>query len=613
MKSSRTLTKAVLSALLMASAVMVIPNPRPAQAQMPVIDLTAIAQLISSTQLLTAANIKEYVLDPLAWMAAQAMVRSISQSTINWINSGFQGSPAYVTDLDGFLTDIVDRTVGNFIYGTSLSFLCSPFQLQIRLALATQYGSFRDRTMCRLTGIVSNIENFLNGSFSSGGWNGWFQLVTRDNTYNRYLDASAQLSVQILGRQFGQLTQLSWGRGFFGWTRCSAADPNNQNSPKKCTVVTPGSAIQDNLSKVLGLPLDKLGVADEINEILSALVMQLVSQVFGGGGGLQGASSYSGYSQNYGFSDPSFGNEPLSCDPYDPTYSYDKFLATTGAFDALSKAEDDAQETLSGIVSLGLPGNASSLIGKLQSAFATLEGVAPYNDNISTVDRVVTREQAYQQIDAALDDLLALDLSASLEEDLFDLVNLLEIELQDLAEMYAEYDCKTSDGAFTGASFSGSGDSLKDGLAFYIGQESQYRHVVSSSLARVNQSASFAESVANCPAVDDLLPQLDPYFDELEDKLAVADENLAILIELEDRRKAALSQDEIANILFELDALGQSGDLHETLAEIQAEQARQTQIQSSMNSFDGQVSFQNDICNPPEATLPGEQNQGGGA
>jgi hypothetical protein len=607
MKRQRTVAKTLLVALLMVCVTTFALHPKQVQAQTPVIDLGVIAQLFTSTSLLTAANVKEYVLDPLAWMAAQAMVRSISQSTINWINSGFQGSPAYVTDLDGFLTDIADRTIGNFISGTGLRFLCSPFQLQIRIALARHFGKFEDRTMCRLTGIVSNIESFINGNFAAGGWAGWFQLVTVDNQYNRFLDATVQISTQIYGQQNQALAQLSWGRGFFGWQRCE-----DVQGTKKCTTVTPGAAIENNLSKVLDLPLDKLGVADEINEIISALVMQLLGQVFGGGGGLRGASSYGGYSQASGFSDPFF-DQPLSagqCDPYDASYVYDKFLATNGAYAKLSQAEGLVMQTLTSIINLELPGTAANPLDALDEAVDSLISTSPYNDLISSIDRAVTRERAYQVIDEALDDLLGLA-NSNVEPALSALSDNLRNDILDLQVLYGEYDCTTE--ATFNESSPGSGDTLKDGIAFYISQESRYRQTVSTSLARVNQSASFAEGITNCPAVDDLLPQLDPYFDELEDKLARADENLSILIELEDQRKTALSQDEIANILFELDALGQSGDLHETLPEIQAEENRRTQIESAMNNFDGQVSFQNDICNPPEATLPGEQNNGGGS
>lgn len=312
MKKFGTTLKTFVVVIAIASTVVLTPNPKPAHAITTIAWPQGLATLVSQLNQVTTLQVKEYVLDPLAWMAARALVRSISQSTIQWINSGFQGSPAYVTDLDGFLTDIADRTIGNFIYGTSLSFLCSPFQLQIRLALATSFSSFRDRTMCRLSGIVDNLDSFINGNFSSGGWGGWFQLVTQDNPYNRYIQSHIEISARLNAQQANAMAQLNWGRGFLSWQQCTP-NPGGAGG-QTCRTVTPGSTIQDHLSSVLGLDLQRLAVADEINEVIGALATQLLSQVFGGLSGLNGASgnygSVTGYSTPYGYTAPVYETVP---------------------------------------------------------------------------------------------------------------------------------------------------------------------------------------------------------------------------------------------------------------------------------------------------------------
>ena len=74
-------------------------------------------------------------------LAAKVFLRAMVRSIIQWINSGFQGAPAFVTDLRGFLVDVADEIAGEFIYQSdALRFLCSPFQLDVRIALAGTYS-----------------------------------------------------------------------------------------------------------------------------------------------------------------------------------------------------------------------------------------------------------------------------------------------------------------------------------------------------------------------------------------------------------------------------------------------------------------------------------------
>jgi len=62
--------------------------------------------------------IKDYILDPLAWAEAKGMLQSMTDSTVNWINSGFQGSPAFVQNPEQFFQKIGDNVAGNFIAGS---------------------------------------------------------------------------------------------------------------------------------------------------------------------------------------------------------------------------------------------------------------------------------------------------------------------------------------------------------------------------------------------------------------------------------------------------------------------------------------------------------------
>ena len=250
----------------------------------------------------TSRETRETFLNGLAWFAAKALIRSLTRSIVNWINTGFEGSPAFVTDPGAFLTGVVDEAIGSYINSTALGFLCSPFQLEVRIALALNYKRGRDVLSCRLSQIGANIDNFfksVNGSFAQGGgWNSWFQVVSTDNPYTRYQQASTELEITIANARGEKIQLLAWGKGFFSFEQCralnSAESSFNPGKKQVCKIHTPGSFIEQQLSLVAGSDLRSLELADSINEILGALAMQLVSQALGGIGGLLGASNSSG-------------------------------------------------------------------------------------------------------------------------------------------------------------------------------------------------------------------------------------------------------------------------------------------------------------------------------
>ncbi|TSC68385.1 MAG: hypothetical protein G01um101472_8 [Parcubacteria group bacterium Gr01-1014_72] len=259
-------------------------------------------------------KLKEGVLDPLATTMAQAMIDQLTNSVVNWINSGFNGSPAFVTNPARFLRNIASQGAGEFINGTELGLLCDPFRLDVRLALSLNLSNrFEKKIRCTLDDIVANVkgaagsaQGFLRGDFRAGGWGGWLAVSNYggNNPYGAYLEAQSELGIRIIGRQNIEVKQLDWGRGFLSWKPCVNRETQAQarerigdyESPgdvkTEClqygNVQTPGSFIEQKFHENTGSSLRKLEMADEINEIVTALVNQLIVQVINGTAGLAG-------------------------------------------------------------------------------------------------------------------------------------------------------------------------------------------------------------------------------------------------------------------------------------------------------------------------------------
>ncbi|MEN9912656.1 MAG: hypothetical protein RLY66_64 [Candidatus Parcubacteria bacterium] len=289
---------------------------------------------------------KDFVLNSLAWNVAKMTLQQLTTSIVNWINTGFEGSPAFIDNPEAFFLDLGDQVTGNFIANVGpLQSLCSPWNIDLRLSLALgQTRSMSERYRCTLSTLIGNaqnatingysIEGFTSGDFAQGGWPAFMIMTSepRNNPYGSYLQAKSDLDQQIAAKQNSVNSDLDRGQGFLSWQKCVPTNVNsntgnasslglNQNDLAQlnangsvnangtsyktstdpetgytvyetCSVQTPGSVISAGLNKSLGSSVDQLNLADSINEITSALFAQLISQVFTKG--LGGSSQRSG-------------------------------------------------------------------------------------------------------------------------------------------------------------------------------------------------------------------------------------------------------------------------------------------------------------------------------
>ncbi|HWB33826.1 MAG TPA: hypothetical protein VG753_00680 [Candidatus Paceibacterota bacterium] len=206
---------------------------------------------------------------------ARAAIQQITNDTVNWINSGFDGQPAFVQDYNKFFGDISDEAAGSVIQSGDLAFLCSPFQLQVRIAIAQSYARRSQAPSCTLSDIAGNVQDFANGTFSEGGWQGLIAYTTdpSNNPYAGYMYGESVLQGQISTAKQNAVLQLSPG-GFLSQQKCTT----DSSGKKSCTIQTPGTVIESNLEQIFGKNIDQLELASSIDDILNALVNQIITK-----------------------------------------------------------------------------------------------------------------------------------------------------------------------------------------------------------------------------------------------------------------------------------------------------------------------------------------------
>lgn len=261
---------------------------------------------------LTAVGVTSLVtkeaLDGIGWQIAKQMVSSMTKSLVNWINSGFQGSPAFITDLNSFLLDALDTAAGEFIksLGGIGEFICSPFKLDVQAALSINYAQARSGMpsgptgpSCKLSDIKNNIEGFLSGG-GSEGWEDWLSVTSnpQNTPYGAYLAAEAKLNIKLKNEAGQEIEVANWGQGFLSKKVCEAVEGKPASKGKNCKIVTPGEVISKALTFQLSTGPRTLIEADEINEIIGALINQLALQAMQGINGLLGLGGNSNYTDN---------------------------------------------------------------------------------------------------------------------------------------------------------------------------------------------------------------------------------------------------------------------------------------------------------------------------
>lgn len=204
--------------------------------------------------------------DQVGWCAINSVIESIGAATVQWINTGFQGNPAFIEDPEQFFADVADIQAGIFLNELSSGLLCTPIQNWVRINIASNYNSSLSYApQCSFTAISGNLEQFMSGE--TFNWTDWLSYTQNpnNNPFGATLGAKIELDQRIASALGTQSTLLDWGGGFLSY-----------KDPETNRIISPGSLIQDQLNEKLFSGQRRLEIADEFDEVVTALVNQLI-------------------------------------------------------------------------------------------------------------------------------------------------------------------------------------------------------------------------------------------------------------------------------------------------------------------------------------------------
>lgn len=177
--------------------------------------------------------IEEHIGDIIKQMlmeVARRLVDKITQSTVDWINSGFHGAPLFVQNPGSFFNDIAKTELKGFINDVAYDPVKYPFGKNYALGLVNQYqNQFQQNAQYSLSKVYTDQAqlDYQMNNFSAQGWNGL--LLNTQIPQNNFLGfdflSSNELASKLTGpNSTTQQTKdkLAQGLGFLSQEACAS-------------------------------------------------------------------------------------------------------------------------------------------------------------------------------------------------------------------------------------------------------------------------------------------------------------------------------------------------------------------------------------------------------
>ncbi len=308
----------------------------------------------------TAKNTRrENCYNGIAYNLAKSQLSSMTKNTLSWVNTGFQGDPFYIQNMDSYNDSLVRDSLikTTTLIGASLGERLYPYGMDVARSLVNDYKNtknFGDSMVSTLSlYLPPGVTNDQYASdFSLGGWDAWLSLTQRES--NNPLGFSVAVSQYQSDQENKIIAQkkdtLDRNDGMLDHTDCKwseqPADIRPDSTPEetqkaldkwkesrtclKEIVLTPGFVIKEKLVTTTNLSETQLLLADSINESLASVFSNMIDRMRSKG--LKGLTDV----DSTDFSDSSFGIGSNSFSYDNGTFYGSKnqsFSGFNGAFD----------------------------------------------------------------------------------------------------------------------------------------------------------------------------------------------------------------------------------------------------------------------------------------
>lgn len=294
------------------------------------ISTTATAGVVTTE--FTWSALGKNLLDYIAYAAAQNLLNQLTNSTLKWIQGGFHGSPSFEVDTDQMATEIADNIAGNLALRlrgiASCNFTATyrdDLANSVYIAPKKKDYIFDNRATCPFKQSWNFTATEFYGGANKLTWDAFGAMLDDGgNPYGLQTITSKELFQKTADAKAKKVQETSWSNGFTDikdMNDCNfpaslftkkenilsdsltdeqkqaEADATNEQTRKDpefikknkqyCKTTTPGKIVGDQLTKISGIDMDRIGFADNMNKIIAAFLDQAMSKavrgVFGTG------------------------------------------------------------------------------------------------------------------------------------------------------------------------------------------------------------------------------------------------------------------------------------------------------------------------------------------
>lgn len=249
-------------------------------------------------EVLEALNKKETCWDGIAKGVANAALEVVTNEAISWVNTGFDGNPLYIRNMDDFMHSISMQQLN--IVMPEIQTKNPIFGNAIRSILTDQINT-------RNSVIIGDIKNTKEGKayndfmgdFTNGGW---YSLINnQNNPLSAMFSSVDEINKRVSSTKINTLGELDRNNGFLDVKQCAQVDKQDPNLCIKYVTLTPGGIVADQISMVLGSPIRQIEAVDEINEIVLGFFKKMIDNLFARDEGLYNLGSTGGEYGGTGF------------------------------------------------------------------------------------------------------------------------------------------------------------------------------------------------------------------------------------------------------------------------------------------------------------------------
>lgn len=257
---------------------------------------------ISAGQL-QSLNLKETVLDPIAWNMAKQLQQQLTGDLLKWLGGqqpGQNGQVPFVQDYGEHFDKILQETAGEFLTNEALNGMCStensfPIKEGVFKDFKERTKPIGDEPLYQCGGEDANKPGYQDTTILGKVWRG-VTNCNEDSVTCATFNAKYELAKISADKIKEEERKLNISKGMLEQKVCKTVNLPSGGTKNDCKIVSPLNLAADTVSFQLGqLPSLQLLQMDEFNEIVSNLMSNLTNQALGGLNGVLGLTNNPDY------------------------------------------------------------------------------------------------------------------------------------------------------------------------------------------------------------------------------------------------------------------------------------------------------------------------------